>query len=175
MKRLGKYYLRQKLKRLKRKVVTHNLESAKTALILYDATEANEDKLAREFAKRLKEEMIKVDGLGFYNKKGKNVERPKDELGYVYFDPTMLNWMRIPSDKQIIKKIAFDYDLLIDLNLENHFPLEYISSLSKAKFKVGSSKSNCAEFCDLTLSLQQEDKQELMKQILVYLNMINHK
>lgn len=175
MKWLATYILKQRAKKLKRKVKVMNLEQAKTALLLYDATLPEKDQLARKMAQFFKEEGVKVETLGFYNKKGKKVVVPKDELNYHYFSPVDLNWLKFPKAKKVIELKKKQVDLLIDLNLEDHFSLECISTLSPAYFKVGASGSYRDEVCDLTLSLKELNLQELIEQIKKYLSIINKK
>lgn len=167
--------LKQRSKKLKRKVKAMNLDQAKTALLIYDATSPENDLLVRKMAQFFKEEGVKVDTLGFFNKKGKKVVLPKDELNYHYFSPLDLNWLKFPKAKKVIDLKKKKVDLLIDLNLNNHFSLESISTLSPAHFKVGASGSYRDVVCDLTLSLKEVNLQELIEQMKKYLNIINKK
>ena len=64
-------YLEQKLKKQKRKVGAINLAAAKSALIIYDASNGETEKQVRNYARFLKEEGVKADTLGFYKLKGK--------------------------------------------------------------------------------------------------------
>ncbi|MAC95232.1 MAG: hypothetical protein CMC96_07005 [Flavobacteriales bacterium] len=173
MKWLATYILKQKAKKLKRKVKAMNLEQAKTALILYDATIAENDQLVRKLSQFFKEEGVKAECLGFFNKKGKKVVVPKDELNYHYFSPLDINWLKIPKNDKVIELKNKEVDLLIDLNLSNYFTLEYISTLSKAHFKIGSASNYRTEVCDLTLSMDEGSLAELIKQIKKYLSIIN--
>lgn len=152
-----------------------NLEQIKTALLIYDATLSENDQLARKMAQFLKEEGVKTDALGFFNKKEKKVVLPKDELNYHYFSPLDLNWLKIPKSNKVIDLKKKKVDLLIDLNLNNHFSLEFISTLSPAHFKVGASGSYRDEVCDLTISMENADMQNLIEQIKKYLSIINKK
>ncbi len=173
IKGLQQFVLRQKVSRLQRKVKVCNLATAKTALIVYE-TKEGEEKMARNFARFLKEEGIKVETLAFYQLKNKKDQRPKDELEYNYFDKNDCNWLQFPSEKRIRKTIAKDFDLLIDLNLSNRFCLEFISSLSRAKFKVGAAEGYRTKSCDFTISVSQAELSYLIEQIKVYLKMINN-
>lgn len=150
-----------------------NLDQAKTALLIYDATLPENDQLVRKMAQFFKEEGVKADTLGFYNKKGKKVVVPKDELNYHYFSPLDLNWLKFPKSEKVIDLKKKEVDLLIDLNLKNNFSLECISTLSPARFKVGASGSYRDETCDLTLSLKEVNLQELIEQMKKYLSIIN--
>lgn len=172
---IGKYILQRRKRRLSRKVITRNLDTAKTALIIYNATEPINEEVVKKFARRLKEELIQVQVLGYINNNGKKKSMPENQHGYSYFNQPMLNRFKIPDPTFIKKHITNNYHLLIDLNLDDQFPLQYISSLSKADFKVGLSGEYRDEVCDLTLSLHSKNIEELTDQIMTYLAMINRK
>jgi hypothetical protein len=62
---------------------------------------------------------------------------------------------------------------LIDLNINNDFPLEYISTLSVATFKVGATGSYRDEEFDLTINIgENQSTKYLVTQIKHYLSMI---
>jgi len=171
---LGRFVLGNKLKRQKRKVKVFNLKTAKTALIIYEATHAYQEEKTRNFARFLKEEGIKVETIGFYKRKNKKELLPQDELGYVYFDKEQLNWYGFAKESKIKAIQEKEYHLLIDLNLENRFCLEVVSSLSKAHFKVGKAGGYCNQVCDLTIATEEKDIDYLIGQIKNYLNIINN-
>lgn len=174
IKGLQNYFLKRKVKRLHRKVKVANLSSAKTALLVYE-TKDGDEKTVRNFARFLKEEGIKAETLAYYQLKNKKDQRPEDELEYYYFDKNDFNWLQFPSENRIKKLIARDFDLLIDLNQSNRFCLQCISSLSKAKFKVGAAGTYRTENCDLTIAVEGADLKYLIEQMKVYLKMINNK
>ena len=168
-------YLEQKLKKLKRKVGAINLVAAKSALIIYDASNAETEKQVRNYARFLKEEGVKADTLGFYKLKGKEDARPQDELGYIYFDKKGLNRMKFPSDPRVLKIIGKEYHLMIDLNFESMFSLKLVSALSKANFKIGKATGYQSSVCDLTISTTNNNLDYFLNQVTTYLKMINKK
>ncbi len=92
MNLIARKYLARKANRLKREVGVVNLSTAKSALLVYDASNAETERKARDYARFLKEEGIKVDTIAFYKLKGKEDKRPEDELSYLYYDKKSLNW-----------------------------------------------------------------------------------
>lgn len=172
---IAQKYLASKLKKAKRRVGVMNLSMAKTALIVYPTNSKETEKKVRDYARFLKEEGIKTDTIGFYKLKGKEDKRPADELGYLYFDKKCLNALGFPKDSRILKTIATDYHLLIDLNFDNHFSLQVISSLSAANFKVGKTSDYQKEICDLTISTENNELDYFLSQATTYLKMINKK
>lgn len=173
---LQQFLLKRKLAKRKRKVQVHNLGSAKSALVIYSYNGPNREKELREFCRFLKEEGIKTSSLAFLPKKLKKEEEgPKEELDYYYFDKKETSWLNIPQSTRLKKIIQNDYDLLIDLNLEESFPIEWVSYISKASFKVGRSSGYQKESCDLLLSPKEKNILALQEQCKIYLNMINRK
>ena len=172
---IAEKYLAQKLKMVKRKVGAMNLSTAKTALLLYDSSLPEMEKKVRNYARFLKEEGVKADTLGFYKLKGKEDQRPQDELGYIYFDKKCLNRLGFPSDSRVLKLIANEYHLLLDLNFNSIFSLKVVSTLSNANFKIGKASGYQNDSCDLTISTQNKELDYFLSQVTTYLKMINKK
>ena len=57
--------------------------------------------------------------------------------GFNFFSRGDLNFFFLPKNHTILDFIEKPFDMLIDLSIDGNFPLYYISSLSKAKFKIG--------------------------------------
>ena len=171
---LGRFILSNKLKRQKRRVKVFNLKTAKSALVIYEATHKYQEEKVRNFARFLKEEGIKVETLGYFKRKSKKDSLPQNELGYVYFDQEQINWYGFAKDQKVKELQKKEFHLLIDLNLENRFSLEVISSLSPAHFKVGKAAKYCKEVCDLTIATEEKDIDYLIEQIKNYLKIINN-
>jgi hypothetical protein len=170
------FLLKRRLARSKRKIKVHNLQSAKSALLLYVYTGNGREKEVRDFARFLKEEGIKTTTLAYLPKKIKEEsDRPQEELSYFYFDKQELNWLGIPNSNRLKKMIKSDFDLLVDLNREELFPLQYVSTLSKASFKVGKNSGYQLDSCDLLLGTKDDSILSLQEQCKHYLNMINRK
>tara|TARA_R110000868_G_scaffold21846_2_gene90463 strand:+ start:891 stop:1424 length:534 start_codon:yes stop_codon:yes gene_type:complete len=169
-------FLAQKLKKVNRKIGAINLATAKSALLIYDASDALVEKKVRDYARFLKEEGVKADTIGFYKLKGKEDKRPQDELSYIYYDKKCLNRLGFPKDNRILKMIGKEYHLMIDLNFNSTFSLKVISTLSKSNFKIGRSTNGCQnDVCDLTISTVNKELDYFLSQTTTYLKMINNK
>ena len=111
------------------------MEEAKTIGIVFDATDKEDFELVKKYVLYLKEMKKKVKAIGFFNQK----ESPPmafSKLEYDFFSLKDLSWNNIPNSVYVKNFIADEYDILLDLNLNDLFPLRYISSLSKARFKA---------------------------------------
>lgn len=173
MRYIADLILRRQLKALERKVSFHTLRNAKSALVLYSYRNKEHDQMLRSFCRYLKEEGLEVSSLAFYKKKNKKDEKPQNELNFLYYDKKDLNFLGFPQSSFLKKCMLEDYGLLVDLNLSDEFSLQVISSLSRAKFKVGPSASKSKEILDLSIKTDSKDVQYLIDQMKVYLEMIN--
>ena len=173
VKRIAKYLLKRKVSKQNRTVKAFNLAEINSALIVYNASSEEHRNKVIQLARFFKEERIKTETLGFYKKKNKNDQPPQDEAGYFYFDKEEINWLGFPTSTQVNELINKGHNLLIDLNLENLFCLEVITSLSNANFKVGKSQAYQKEVCDMTIDTKDKNLDFLIDQIKNYLKKIN--
>jgi hypothetical protein len=173
--RLGRFKLKKEKKRLQRKIKASSLEKADTVGILYNATNRNDAETVKKFIHYLKEERKDVISLGFIDIKEAS-ELTSPILNYMFFDQNDLSKNLVPIGNDVSNFINKPFSILIDLNSnESCFPLEYISSLSTAKFKVGANGSYRGEVCDLVIDINKNPKLDfLIIQVKHYLKMINN-
>ena len=134
--KIGKSVLKKNLKNHDRNKVFHNFNTAKTAGILFDATDHQNYETARKFAKLLTEKKIRIYGLGFADSK-EVMSFYQYYTGFNFFTIKDSNWKGIPSNHNINDFINERIDILIDIHLIENFQLDYICSMSKASFKIG--------------------------------------
>ena len=85
------------------------------------------------------------------------------------------NWWGIPKPEKVSDFIEMDFDLLLCLAAEKNYAVDYITALSRAKFKIGSSKSDNSYF-DLNIKLDQnKDAMFLAEQQIFYLAQLNNR
>ncbi|NUM51791.1 MAG: hypothetical protein HUU48_11830 [Flavobacteriales bacterium] len=172
-KSTARFLLRKKLSLLKREIQSSSFSSLKEVGVLYDATDKKTYDLIRLFIHELKKEGKRVVSIGFVNSK-KEAEFIKPQLDFFYFNKKNTNWLNIPSTSEVKRFINTNFDLLIDLNIDEHFPLEYICALSRSKFKVGKTGSYHSSFCDMQIDISQDYSVKfLLSQLKHYLNLIN--
>ena len=153
-----------------------NLEEAKTIGIVFDATENANFELVKKYISYLKELKKRVKAIGFFNTK---VTPPMaySKLEYDFFSLKDLAWNNIPKNIYVKNFIEDHYDILLDLNLNDSFPLRYISTLSRAKFKVGKSSKWNSSIFDLMLDIDasKNNLKYFLKNLDTYLFIINAK
>lgn len=152
-----------------------NFEKVKTVGIIFDATSTEDYEIVKRYVVYLREHLKKVKVMGFFSTK----EIPTltySKLEYDFFSMKELNWMGTPNSVVIRNFINEEYDLLIDLNIHDHFPLKYIAALSKAKFKVGKFNENETEIHDMMIDADgTKTVKYFLRQIDTYITMLNKK
>lgn len=171
---LGRLSLNNKKKKFNRTVKSYSIENASSIGVLYDASSRNDYEIVKKFIQYLREERKEVLSLGYINSKDSS-EIVQAHLNYIFFDNTNLSKKMIPNSIEIENFIKTPYSILIDLNTKDSFPLEYISSLSHAKFKVGAKGNYRDTTCDLIIDIENDNRLEfLIIQIKNYLKMIKN-
>lgn len=135
-KSTGKAVLRKlHAKRVRRKKV-FNFKTAQKIGIVFDATNPNHFNAVYGFYKDLLADRKEVFMLGFVD----GTEIPEKYLfkkNLYIFTRKDVNWVYKPKNTDAIRFINKEFDILIDLTLEYYFLLDYILTLSLARFKVG--------------------------------------
>lgn len=169
--RMASYFLRKKLKNFSRTRDIKNIANCRNALILCDHSE---DPEGFEVERMLL--FLKKYGIESYVLKFKESKEINDgQLPNIKtFGLNHLNQLFIPIEKKITALIEKEFDLLIDLSINNKFALKYIHSLSRSSFKVGASGTYKNEFADLTIDISKNRNiSYLITQLKHYLTLIN--
>ncbi len=133
---LGQRSIRTFLKSNTREVAACNIKEAKTIGILFNATHQISFEIVKAFVKDLSMKKKAVDILGFVDSK-QLIDHYLYRKGFDFFTRSQLNWYYKPIVPNVEKFIVKPFDLLIDLSLDDPFPIHYIIACSLAKFKVG--------------------------------------
>ncbi len=172
--KLGRFSLNREQKKLTRNVKSFSLENASSIGVIYNATNRNDAETIKKFIQYLKEERKEVLSLGFIDSKDSS-DIVKPHLNYVFFDRRNLSKQLIPNGSDVVNFMNTSFSILIDLNLKENFPIEYITSLSNAKFKVGANEGYRDLACDLTIDIKQNRSLEyFIIQLKHYLKMIKN-
>jgi hypothetical protein len=166
--------LSKSLKTVKRNKYVHNLVTArKIAIVGLVNTSKDSDEII-SLQKFLAEKNIQVEVLLYYPGK----EIPQQLLlrkGINIFNRNEINWYGKPLIPFVEQFNSVEYDILIDLSLDEVFPLRWISTLSRAKFKVGSLSYTGNPY---ELIITVDNKKEiayLAEQVIHYLNLLNNR
>lgn len=151
--KIGKYYYRKEQSRQARICRMTNLREAKRIGILYTLDDVPDYERVSEFVTKLQGDHKEVKALGFV--KNKNlIQRFLPKLSYDFFSSRDLTWFYKPVHRQVKDFIEKEFDLLIDLSLQDSFPLKYISGLSNAMCRVGKFSESNLDYYDLMIDLK---------------------
>jgi len=157
--------LDSKLSLVVREKKVFNLETAKTAGILWEIDQIESFELVQIELKK-----AGIEAVGMCYSHSKKVMIPAEIKG---FTRKHSNWSEIPKTELAEDFIKQKFDILIDLTGQKYFQLIYLTALSQAAFKIGYSGKSVNYF-DLNIEFgSQPETSQLAEQILYYLKRIN--
>jgi len=169
--KVGDYVFKRDLKYNDRTREVHNLHTAKSIGILYDATDLKDMMLVSEFANELFKTKKDVKALGFVNR-NELTHHHMPMLQFDFFFLKDLNWYYKPQNYIIKNFLEKDYDILINLCTSNCVPVKYLAGGSKAKFKVGKYEEDLSIY-DMMIDVKKDTLSALVTEVKHYLNLIN--
>ena len=122
-----------------------NLKKSNSIEVLFHANEINNIKIVKDFVYSFSSGKQKVSAMGYVNKSNTSFDH-FSSLYFDYFSNNNLNWFGKPYGHLITNFLDYEYDILIDLSLKNHYELNYFFKASIAKFKIGPSKKDITIF-----------------------------
>ena len=191
MKALLKYKYKYGLHRLKNdfrkpedNAIACNLSNAKSIGIIYNATKLEDFNIVKDFVIRLKENCPLVKAMGFVDNKELE-DFHIQPLEFSFFCNNDLNWYFKPNEDSVKDFVKIEFDILIDLNLDENLAVRFVLAESTALFKTGRYCSIDPNYYDLMIRMpiinhddnddddQQNPLDLLIKQTEHYLLMIN--
>lgn len=169
---LSKIFINQRKKGNVRNKRFHNFRSAKSAAILFNASDTAVYSEAKTLLAYLGQIKIKTEGLGYADKE-KIDNYYKTYTGFNFFCQKDFNYFGKPKGQNVKDFISQQYDILIDLSFSSDIHFSSICSLSKSSFIVGSVKGRISEF-DLIIELKDDGTpSDYINQVKHYLETIN--
>lgn len=167
-------FLLQQAQEMKRVQKQTNLESARTVALLYYLPDEATYKTAETILANLNELNLKVRVVCYTDLK----------ISPHYFIPKIsqdiitakdINWRFQPQKAFVKEFVTTEFDILIDLSLNDHLPLLYCAALSKAGLKVGRFQEDRELFYDLMIHTTTEETiDSFAGQVIHYLSRINN-
>jgi hypothetical protein len=139
---------------------------AKAIALLFDATRADSRRIVEDFAQILRVRGKKVTLFAFFD---------SPNLGgfpFKTFKPQEVNWFGKPKSGQVEHFLNEPFDVLIGCWLGEHLALEWVASLSKAKFKVMPFSEDLNDF-DLIIDTKNKDLQQYISQVNYFIHRTN--
>ena len=171
--KVGDFFFKKELKSNPRQREVHNLHTAQSIGILYDATEKEDMLKVSEFVNTLFQTKKDVKALGFVNLK-ELTHHHMPMLQFDFFFLKDLNWYYKPQNYIIKNFVEKDYDILINLCDSACIPIRYLAGKSQAKFKVGKYEEDI-DLYDMMIDVKENTLSALIKEIHHYLTVINQK
>jgi hypothetical protein len=171
--KIGNAILRNKIATTKRKISYSNIEQVKSIGIVWDATKTDDFACLTRFFQKMSENKTDVKILGYYD--GLNLPNQYTAIRYLTIvKKEELNLFYRPVSAESNAFISKRFDVLIDINFHKLLPLQYISSLSNAGFKVGLLEPGTKNPpFDLMMELKSPvNVEDYLNQVIHYLGMI---
>ncbi len=171
----GSYFLNKELSKTERSPKVYNYTDATKIGILYKVVDDKMYQSVKQFVKHLKEEegIRKIMALGYVDEKEVPYEY-QSKLEFDYFCRKELNKFGKPGGITVNNFIEEEYDILIDLTIEQCLPLRFVLLNSQARFKVGLYSEENQSYFDMMLSIDQLNNiEQLIQSINHYLSIIN--
>lgn len=169
---IGRWQLEREVrsKRLKRKRIPFS--QVNHIGILYNADNAENERIVSKYASKLKEEGIKVFMLGYVNEKHLPHSK-KFLLNAEYFWREKLNGINLPIKGQIGQFLQIEFDLLLNLYVEPILPIQAVAAYSQAKYRVGAHIAGGLDYYDFMVDVgEKKELKVLIEQIDFYLRTI---
>lgn len=172
--KIGDAILKNKVAVRKRKKHYSNINQVKKIGIVWDASKIDDFTCLTRFYQKMHENKTDVKIMGYFP--GENLPNQLTAVRYLsIIKKEELNIFYHPVTTDTNAFVNNRFDVLIDINFKKLLPLQYISSLSNASFKVGlfDSEARNTPF-DLMMDLKSPvNVEDYLNQIVHYLEMIN--
>ena len=172
--KIGEAILRKQMARAKRKTHYTNINKVKNIGIVWDASGIDDFVCLSRFFQKMHENKTDVKIIGYFP--GKYLPNQYTAVRYLtVIKKDELNLFYHPVTPETNTFVSNRFDVLIDINFKKLLPLQYISSLSNAGFKVGlfDTESGNTPF-DLMMELKSPvNVEDYLNQVIHYLEMIN--
>ena len=170
-KNIAYYWLRKKLSKNTRNTCFHNYDTAKTIILVFDASNQKDYKTVHSFFKQLSDKGIRVQMLGF-NYAKELLDFYQTGVYFSYFSKQDFSWYGAIKNPKLDDLLQEKWDILIDFSIEQNYFIDAITGLSKAQFKIATKKDNAAHY-DFIIDIEKNKTLSyFIEQIDFYLKMI---
>jgi hypothetical protein len=169
----GRAILQRRMSKNKRVVQYTNFVNVRTIGIVWDASNLSEFASLNRFHQKMQDAHIDVRIFGYFS--GKILPDQYTALRYlVCIRKDELSRFYLPESKEATDFINTPFDVLIDINLTKELALTYVTSLSKAKIRIGLfEKGSAKQPYEIMLELNPPiDIDNYLAEVIKYLEMI---
>lgn len=168
----GIYFLRRHAAKTVREKRVIGYENIKSIVLLFHSTEPKIPAGIDRLTQALSQDFKKVYQVIYYPGDLKNLQFGPHEKR-VIVGSKEVNFLFLPNKQAIdsFKDISADY--LLDLNIEDCFPLIYLAGLSDAKLKLGKHSDLRLPYFDVLINEETDNQLEFIQHMLHYLKILN--
>jgi hypothetical protein len=174
--KIGSAILSKKAARTRREVRYSGFQDIKSIGIVWDASKPSEFASLSRFHQKMQDLKIEVKIFGYFP--GNNLPDQYTAIRYLTcIRRDELNKFYLPDTPETNSFINTRFDILIDINFDKLFSLNYVTALSRARLKVGLyEKESAINSFDLMMELTKAvDIDSYFTHIIHYLEMIKDK
>ncbi len=162
LQRIKSYFYRRHLKqRMRSHSVSHavwNMDTAKRVGILFIADDFGQMDLIEEYANKLRAQKKDVEILGYM---ATVIQQSEDviQLNFPVFSKNDVNWYGVPRSENVLNFMTEEFDILLNVYVQPLPALTYISTFSKASYRVGpyiDGLTHCYDFMVQTSKSEQQ-------------------
>jgi len=164
--------IRRDRKKLSRTLELKSWDQIRTIGFLYVVPDETEYVRFTDFVGRLQSQKKDVKAMGLL--RSKNIPHycyPR--LAFDYISRKSLTWYGIPRGLKISDFLNNEFDLLVNIDMEDNRIFNYIVAASRAHLKAGTCREKYAEIYDLMINVGEfKDYETLLEHIINYLNIL---
>lgn len=153
--KIGEYFLLKQVAHYSRERAIINMDSATSIGILYCADNPADAERMEKYIHGLRDMGKQVKSLGFMNIKklptGLNDSNK-------YFSLKELSWYGKPASQFIHNFVKEEFDILFDFGMPLQLPILFLTSMSKAKCKVGRYLEKYIDLYDVMIEADESKK-----------------
>lgn len=166
-------YLKSDFAVIQRERSQFNGEEAASVGLLYHFSDEETDKMINDFVSELRDNNRTVTVLGHYKDKVlPQYYSQKNDWNIII--PKNVNWFNKPEAPFVKSFCDQEFDLLIDLTMEDIQPIIYAGALSRAHFKTGRYTERNVKFYDLMILTEHvQTLHEFIQQVKHYISKVN--
>ena len=170
----GKRILRKRFKVLTRDKCVQNFDTAESAVILFDTALSGAFSNVNKFSKYLAKNGISTKVFGLVWQKEKPLNDMLRWKKFNYISRKDISWYGRPKGEISKKYFELVPDILFVINFEDKLPMDFLTYLIRARFKVGCYTENPNDL-DLMIKLNEEDCRViyLIDQLRHYIKLLN--
>lgn len=173
-KNIGSAMIRKQAEKNKRKKKVCNLQNASNLAVLFGYTTQKDFQEIKQLLRTLNYEGHKLYVIGYVDDKILPTYM-SSEKSINYITKDNLSWLYKPQNEFFKAFVNTDFDILINLDIHDSLPIQYLCSSSVARFKVGGYSAS-SDLLDFMINTNGNTSIKfLIENIVYYLGILNQK